>query len=294
VTLQLRPRTARLREIAPIKTLNVGLRSLSPSNHAPAQGFLSAQQPIRCAHGSPLGRALAATSSALHHQSVLHPAAGSASLAPPEATPKSHHSPRLIDQSPYPLVTFHGHRIQPLLVARDQLPKHRGLIPILRPLPVEMNQGLSQQNTPCLLLLIFHAPRVRQPQPANQPWQRQTLKHQGRYNQAKREVDTFSRRASPANIATNTSSKQEYCLHALYASTTDYQPTNQIHPPQMSETRNMFYYLPAIRAQDSRILSLRVRCSRALTAPVKRGMQKTVIVQPKFQIPSKERETFTS
>jgi hypothetical protein len=26
-------------EIAPIKTLNVGLRSLSPSNHAPAQGF---------------------------------------------------------------------------------------------------------------------------------------------------------------------------------------------------------------------------------------------------------------
>jgi hypothetical protein len=26
-------------EIAPIKTLNVGLRSPSPSNHAPAQGF---------------------------------------------------------------------------------------------------------------------------------------------------------------------------------------------------------------------------------------------------------------
>src|SRR5258708_4812898 len=39
--------------------------------------------------------------------------------------------------------------------------------------------------------------------------------------------------------------QQEYCLHGLYASTTDHQPTNQIHPPPMSDTRTMVYYLPA-------------------------------------------------
>src|SRR5260370_24798431 len=52
----------------------------------------NALQPTPYAHGSPLSRALAAASSALHHQSVPHPAAGSVQLAPPEAPPKSHHS----------------------------------------------------------------------------------------------------------------------------------------------------------------------------------------------------------
>jgi hypothetical protein len=39
--------------------------------------------------------------------------------------------------------------------------------------------------------------------------------------------------------------QQEYCLHGLYASTTNHQPTNRIDPPLMSDRRSIVYYLPA-------------------------------------------------
>jgi len=59
--------------------------------------------------------------------------------------------------------------------------------------------------------------------------------------------------------------QQEYCLHGLYASTTNHQPTNRIDPPLMSDRRSIVYYLPASEHKMRKILP-RLVSSKALTA----------------------------